>query len=52
MDSQELIVFSLEGLHIMELPIDLNEDTRRWINLEQMIENVKQRIRTDYARFG
>ena len=49
-DPLELTACSLEGLHIKELPIDLNEDTRRWINLEQMIENVKLGLRKESER--
>lgn len=46
----ESTVYSLEGLALKELPIDLDAETRRWISLEQMIENIKLSLRKESER--
>ena len=47
---QEHTVYSLKGLALKELPMDLDEETRRWINLEQIIETIKLSLRRESER--
>src|SRR5437588_12043828 len=46
-DLQEHTVYSLEGPALRELPMDLDEETRRWISLEQMIETIELSLRRE-----
>lgn len=46
----ESTVYSLEGLLLRELPIDLDTVTRKWITVEQVVENVKIALRKEADR--